>query len=270
MARWLRLEDARHLARGDAWLHAELSRDVPGIYISDDLTRYKVFYDALERDARSRLHRRQRTRTFRRDEAHDIDGEPVDALTAARDFKSRRAVEVMAQREQAKDVTVADLFAMFVESRPLRPSTVDVYRYVFAKHVAPALGAWSLQNLDVHAVERWYADLEAGPEAKAKAARLLRALTAFGHRRGMIRPTRRASWSPPARDRGRCCRTRSPTTTRSADSRTKSATHTVRSYFCSRTAACGSGRPSRCASTGSTSSAAASRSTARRRKSAAN
>jgi integrase len=184
MVRWLRLEDARSLTR-DPMLSAELREDLPGIYVSDDLTRYKVFYDALERDGRGRLHRRQRTRTFRRDELHDIEGEPVDALTAARDFKSRRWVEVVAHREQARDVTLRDIFEQYTRSRELRPSTAEVYRYVFDRHLAPLAG-WSMRNLDVHAVERWWDDLDVGPGAREKAGRLLRSLTSFAHRRGIV------------------------------------------------------------------------------------
>lgn len=61
--RWLRLEDARRLTR-DPWLRAMLSADRPGIYVDDKVTRFKVYYEALERDARGRLKRRQRTATF--------------------------------------------------------------------------------------------------------------------------------------------------------------------------------------------------------------
>jgi integrase len=180
----MRLEDAQALTR-DPMLRAELSHDLAGIYVNDALSAYKVFYDALERDARGRLHRRQRTRTFRRDDPHDIDGEPVDALTAARDFKSRRATEVMAQREQSPDLTLGDVFDLYVRSRELRSSTAEVYRYVFAKHVAPQLGGWSMRNLDIGAVEEWFDQLDAGPGARSKAARLLRALTSFAYRRGI-------------------------------------------------------------------------------------
>ena len=185
MTRWLRFEDAARTTL-DPMLRGLLREDVPGVYISDDFTRYKVFYDVLERDARGRMHRRQRTRTFQREDEHDIEGEPVDALTAARDFKSRRMVEVMSQREHARDVTLADVFSLYVRSRQLQESTASVYRYLFAKHIAPQLGAWLLRNLDLNTIERWYSDLEAGPEAKAKTARLLRSLTAFAYRRGMV------------------------------------------------------------------------------------
>lgn len=184
--KWLRLEDARRLARGDPWLVAELKDDIPGLYIADTLDRYKVWFDVLERDARGDLHRRQRTATFKRGEPYDVDGEMVDAWTAAKRYRIDRKIEVTLQREQAKDVTLADVFDLYVRSRQLRESTASVYRYLFDKHVAPQLGGWSLRNLDLHAIERWYADLEAGPEAKAKTARLLRSLTAFAYRRGMI------------------------------------------------------------------------------------
>ncbi len=62
-------------------LRAELSKDIPGIYVADSLDRYKVFFDVLERDSRGALHRRQRTRTFKIDDDYDIEGEPVDAST---------------------------------------------------------------------------------------------------------------------------------------------------------------------------------------------
>jgi integrase len=159
--------------------------DQPGIYRDDMFTRYKAYADVLERDSRGTLHRRQITKTFREGDA-DEDGNVVDALSAAVSWKSARWAETTLQREQAKDLTVSDLFERFVASRPLQPSTLNVYTYVYAKHVAPSLGSWSLRNLDLHAVERWYADLDAGPEARAKAARLLRALTSFAYDRGMI------------------------------------------------------------------------------------
>jgi integrase len=157
----------------------------PGIYRDDSFVRYKAYADILERDSRGTLHRRQITRTFREGEA-DEDGNPVDALTAAARWKSARWVETTLQREHAKDLTVADLFERFVASRPLQPSTLNVYGYVYGKHIAPRLGSCTLRNLDLTAVERWYTDLEAGPEARAKAARLLRALTSFAYDRGMI------------------------------------------------------------------------------------
>jgi integrase len=157
----------------------------PGIYRDDSFLRYKAYADILERDNRGTLHRRQITRTFREGEA-DEDGNPVDALTAAARWKSARWAETTLQREHAKDLTVADLFERFVASRPLQPSTLNVYGYIYRKHIAPHLGSYTLRNLDLNAVERWYADLEAGPEARAKAARLLRAITSFAYDRGMI------------------------------------------------------------------------------------
>ena len=164
---------------------------MPGIYISDDLTRFKVFYDVLERDARGRLHRRQRTKTFARGERgqpydYDDEGNPISALAAARRFKSERILEVLEKREQAKDVTLDDVFGMFMRSRDHRPSTADVYRYVYGRHIGPKLGRWALRNLDISAVEGWYDDLDAGRGAKIKAGRLLRALTSFAYRRGII------------------------------------------------------------------------------------
>jgi integrase len=168
MAHWFRLEDH------------------PGIYRDEMWGRFKAYADVLERDARGHVHRRQITKTFREGEEVDEDGNPVGALWAASQWKSQRWAETALRREQAKDVTVSDLFDRFVEGRPLRPSTLNVYRYVFGKHIAPVLGAWSLRNLDLDAVDRWYRDLDAGPEAKAKAARLLRGLTSFAHRRGLI------------------------------------------------------------------------------------
>jgi integrase len=185
MARWLRLEDARKLTR-DPWMRAMLSKDRPGIYADEQVTRLKVFYDVLERDARGRLHRRQRTRTFRIDDEHEIDGERVDALAVAIDFKSRRESEVALQRVRAHDVTLGDLFEQYMTTKEHRPSTASNYRYSWAKHIEPQLGGYALRNLDVPAVEAWARDLDAGPEAKAKAARLLRALTSFAHRRGMM------------------------------------------------------------------------------------
>jgi integrase len=158
-----------------------------GIFIDEKFTRYIVSYYALERDRRGKLHKVQHTKTFRRDGPHiDADGEQMLALAAAKQFKRDRDIEIVLQRERAKDATLDDVFAQFIEMGGHRPSTRSVYEYVYRKHIGPKLGSWTLLNLDIRAVERWYADLDAGSEAKAKAGRLLRALTSFAYRRDMI------------------------------------------------------------------------------------
>jgi len=158
-----------------------------GIFVDEQFTRYAVWYYALERDARGRVHKRQHQKTFRRDAPHfDPDGEPMTALDAAKRFKVDREVEIEQQREEGKDATLDDVFKAFTATNQHRDSTRSVYAYVYARHIGPVLGRWLIKNLDIGAVDRWYADLEAGPEAKAKAGRLLRALTSFAHRRGMI------------------------------------------------------------------------------------
>lgn len=158
-----------------------------GIFVDEQFTRYAVWYYALEHDARGRVHKRQHQKTFRRDAPHfDPDGEPMTALDAAKRFKLDREVEIEQQREEAKDATLNDVFRTFTATNHHRDSTRSVYAYVYAKHIGPTLGRWLIRNLDIHSVERWYADLDIGPEAKAKAGRLLRALTNFAYRRGMI------------------------------------------------------------------------------------
>lgn len=65
-------------------------------------------------------------------------------------------------------MTVADLFDQFVRARNLRESTAKHYRYNFDAHIRPAIGSWSLRNLDVPAVEKWWAQLDAGPEGPSE------------------------------------------------------------------------------------------------------
>jgi integrase len=65
------------------------------------------------------------------------------------------------------------------ERQGLRPRTVDLYRWLFGKHVRPILGAVRLSDLDAAMVRSWRHELLAAgvsPTMAAKAYRLLRAI----------------------------------------------------------------------------------------------
>jgi len=77
-------------------------------------------------------------------------------------------------------VTLNEFGNRWIEERPgLRPRTVDLYRWLFGKHISPHLGQVMLGDLDAARVRRWRAQLlESGvsPTMTAKAYRLLRAI----------------------------------------------------------------------------------------------
>lgn len=77
-------------------------------------------------------------------------------------------------------VTLAEFGDRWIAERPgLRPRTVDLYRWLFGKHVRPLLGSVRLADLDAATVRRWRYDLLDGgvsPTMAAKAYRLLRAI----------------------------------------------------------------------------------------------
>ena len=154
------------------------SIDIPGIYVNDTGTTYKVVWTAIERDKWGEPRRRQRTRNFpRRSEYAPVTLPDVGkrkrptALEAAYSFKTKMDAAARAGQTVARtdDVTVDDLFAMFMASKQRRPTTEDYYRGIYRKHVAPAFGTWLVDSLDVTAVERWHTDLEATPAAKRAA-----------------------------------------------------------------------------------------------------
>jgi integrase len=77
-------------------------------------------------------------------------------------------------------VTLDGFGNRWIEERPgLRPRTVDLYRWLFGKHVSPHLGRVMLGDLDAARVRRWRAKLlgsGVSPTMTAKAYRLLRAI----------------------------------------------------------------------------------------------
>jgi integrase len=77
-------------------------------------------------------------------------------------------------------VTLEEFAARWVAERPgLRPRTVDLYRWLFGKHIRPHLGRVPLGELDAARIRSWRARLLAGgvsPTMTAKAYRLLRAI----------------------------------------------------------------------------------------------
>ncbi|MDW3845072.1 site-specific integrase [Micromonospora sp. BRA006-A] len=77
-------------------------------------------------------------------------------------------------------VALGDYLTEWIDQRPnLRPRTVDLYRWLRAKHIAPRLGARLLTDLTPGVVRAWRADLLAdgvSTTMTAKAYRLLRAV----------------------------------------------------------------------------------------------
>ncbi|MEE3919120.1 hypothetical protein V2I01_14165 [Micromonospora sp. BRA006-A] len=57
-------------------------------------------------------------------------------------------------------VALGDYLTEWIDQRPnLRPRTVDLYRWLRAKHIAPRLGARLLTDLTPGVVRAWRADL---------------------------------------------------------------------------------------------------------------
>jgi integrase len=170
--------------------------DIPGVYASDTGTTYKVVFTAVERDSRGHVHRRQRTRNFPRRRTYG----PVDlpdfgrrkqptALEAAYGFKLKMDAAARAgQTARSDDVTVGDLFEMFLASKTRRPTTESYYRATYRKHIAPHFGSWLVQTVDVAAVEKWHVALDATPSAKRAALQVFKAMTSYASKRGLIVP----------------------------------------------------------------------------------
>jgi integrase len=85
----------------------------------------------------------------------------------------------------------ADFAEAWIDERTnLRPSTVQVYRYILHKHLTPALGHRPVADIREAQVRRWRKDLldsGASPTATAKAYRLLRAIMNTAVDDGIIR-----------------------------------------------------------------------------------
>jgi integrase len=81
--------------------------------------------------------------------------------------------------------------ASWIDERPnLRPSTVEVYRYVFRRHLEPSLGSLAVGEIRETHVRRWrkhLLDSGARPATVAKAYRLLKAIMATAVDDGLIR-----------------------------------------------------------------------------------
>jgi integrase len=170
------------------------SLDIPGVYVSGTGTTYKVVFSAVERDSRGHVRRRQRTRNFpRRDTYGPVTlpdfgkREHPTALEAAYAFKLKADAAAKAGKTaRSDDVAMADLFAMFLASKPRRPTTESYYRSTYGKHIEPTFGSWYVKAMDVAAVERWHAELEAKPAAKRAALQVLKAMTSYATRRGLM------------------------------------------------------------------------------------
>ena len=88
-------------------------------------------------------------------------------------------------------VPFTDYAASWISERPgLRPKTLQLYRYLLRRHLAPGFGAQTVAGIADADVRRWRADLlTAGvtPVTAAKAYRLLKAILATAADDGLIR-----------------------------------------------------------------------------------
>jgi integrase len=79
----------------------------------------------------------------------------------------------------------------WIEERPnLRPNTIEVYRYVLAKHLTPTFGPQAVADITDSAVRRWrkkLLDSGASQATAAKAYRLLKAIMNTAVEDGSIR-----------------------------------------------------------------------------------
>jgi len=86
-------------------------------------------------------------------------------------------------------VPLKDYAEVWIEERPgLRPKTIQLYRYLVRRHIAP--GFKTVGTITDADVRRWRADLIAGgvsPVTAAKAYRLLKAILATAVEDGLIR-----------------------------------------------------------------------------------
>ncbi len=112
--------------------------------------------------------------------------------TAPRTFETKRDAEHFLTRVEADllsdvwtdphraKITLGDYGARWIAERPaLRPRTVELYRWLFGKHIEPWLGAVQLGRLTTAVIREWRAALLAAGVSQsvtAKAYRLLRAV----------------------------------------------------------------------------------------------
>jgi integrase len=76
-------------------------------------------------------------------------------------------------------VLLRDYAEQWIRERPgLRPRTVELYRWLLAKHIAPYLGGVELGRLSTALVRRWRADLLAAGASESIAAKCYRLLRA--------------------------------------------------------------------------------------------
>jgi integrase len=80
---------------------------------------------------------------------------------------------------EAARVSLKDYAEQWIRERPgLRPRTVELYRWLLGKHIAPRLGGVELGRLTTALVRRWRADLLAGGVSESIAAKCYRLLRA--------------------------------------------------------------------------------------------
>jgi integrase len=147
----------------------------------------------VERDKRGRKFRRQRTRNFPRRGTYEQlapDGSVVkaSALDAAVAFKEKMdtAARLGQSVSSNEELTLDEFFGTFLAGKQRRPTTVENYQTLDAKHIRPTLGAWLLRDLSVEVLEVWEGHLVAGPAAKRASIQLLKAVLNRANARGII------------------------------------------------------------------------------------
>jgi len=88
-------------------------------------------------------------------------------------------------------IPFSEYAAAWIEERPnLRPATIEVYRYVFRRHLLPTLGSLAISDIKDPQVRRWRKNLlDSGSSqaTAAKAYRLLKAIMSTAADDGLIR-----------------------------------------------------------------------------------
>lgn len=92
----------------------------------------------------------------------------ADAEDALADLRAQRV-------KLSPSGSVAAFIETWLESASLAPRTRDLYGSHVANHILPTLGTVQLRDLTADVIRVWYAGLDTGPAAKARAYRVLRA-----------------------------------------------------------------------------------------------
>ena len=162
--------------------------DIPGVYVNQRCTSYRVVYTAVERDKRGHPHRRQRTRNFHRNKGDYGEAGPLRAAVAFKNKMDAASCAGVSPEPDHSTTTVDELFEMMLEAKARRPMTVATYRAVYRHRIQPTFGTWLVSHVSRNDLERWAAE---GSKAEHLAAhrvavKVLKAMFNVAHKRGMV------------------------------------------------------------------------------------